>query len=470
MRLQIVFIFLVLGFLGCSDKHLDVGRKQQRPNIILINIDDLGWRDLSFMGSDYFETPNIDALSKKGMIFTHGYSAAANCAPSRASLMTGQWVQRHGIYTVGSSERGRSKDRKLIPIKNTTTLADEFLILPEILQKNGYATCHAGKWHLTDNPLENGFDVNIGGSHAGHPSSYYPPYKNVDLHGEEGQRLTDLIMDKTLEFVKNAKTPFFINYAPYAVHTPIQPVKELVDKYKGKPSAQGHDNANYATMIENMDTNVGRLLLALEETGILENTFIIFTSDNGGLFMVSDQHPLRAGKGSYYEGGIRVPFFFVWKGKIKENQLQETPISNLDVYPTILAVAGIQKPKDLRIDGQSLVSLLVEGKPIKERPLFWHFPIYLQAVTKENENRDPKFRTRPGSVVRFGKWKLHHYMEDDELELYNLENDEGEKLDLAKKEPEKTKELLALLNNWRARTKAPIPILLNPEFEKNPEN
>lgn len=459
------FFALLLLVYCCNEKKEASHDKEQRPNILLINIDDLGWADLGFQGSDYFETPNLDGLSKKGMIFTNGYASAANCAPSRAGLMTGQWAQRHKIYTVGNSDRGKAKDRKLIPTKNTVTLPNSFEIIPEILQKNGYKTCHAGKWHLTDDPINNGFDVNIGGSHAGHPGSYYPPYKNVKVEAKEGQRLTDAIMDKTVNFIKQTDSPFFLNYSPYAVHTPIQPVKELVKKYEEKPTKMNKKNAKYATMVQNMDENVGRLIKTLKETGKLKNTFIVFTSDNGGLFKVAAQHPLRAGKGSYYEGGIRVPFFFVWDNKIEAGKKSEIPISNLDLYPTILEVAGIHKPEDQNFDGQSLVSV-VQGKNAQlDRPLFWHFPIYLQAITKENENKDPKFRTRPGSVIRYGDYKLHHYFEDNDYELYNLKSDIGEKNNLIAIELGKAEELKALLHKWQKDTNAPIPTEINPKFE-----
>ena len=434
-----------------------------KPNILIINIDDMGWKDVSFAGAPFYETPNIDALCNKGMRFVNGYAAAANCAPSRASLMTGKWTQRHGIFTVGNSDRGKSKDRKLIPIANTTILPDNFLILPQIFKSNGFATCHAGKWHITENPLEKGFDVNIGGSYAGHPFSYYPPYKNVDLKAAKGERLTDVVMNGAVDFIKNTEEPFFINYSPYAVHTPIQPVPSLIEKYRKKTVSSGQSNVDYATMIENLDDNIGRLIKALEVTDKLKNTFIVFTSDNGGLFAVSNQHPLRAGKGSYYEGGIRVPFFFVWDGKIVGSQKNETPISNLDIFPTLLEVAGIEMPEE-ESDGQSLLPILVKDKEWDDRPLFWHFPIYLQAITDKNENRDMKFRTRPGSVMRYGKWKLHHYFEDDALELYNLEDDLGEQHNLVDAEPEKAKELFEMLQEWRVRTDASIPTEENPEF------
>ena len=460
---------IVLGLAGCQTKkpsntNNEIGAK---PNIIIINIDDIGWPEPSFMGNTYYETPNIESLSEQGLIFSNAYAAAANCAPSRASLMTGMWTQRHGIFTVGSSERGKSKDRKLIPIANTIDISKAFLLLPELLKKNGYHTIHAGKWHLSNDPLQNGFVQNIGGSHAGHPRSYYPPYKNVAIKAKKGERLTGVIMDRLIGAMEKSPKPLFINYAPYAVHTPIQPIDSLLGKYESKEKIKGKgNNPGYATMIEDLDTNIGKLVAYLKQTNTLKNTLIIFTSDNGGLFSVSNQHPLRAGKGSYYEGGIRVPFFVVWEGKIKKRTVDSMPISHLDIYPTLLDVAGIEAPADLMLDGKSLYQVLTKNKTFEIRPLFWHFPIYLQAVAKENENRDPKFRTRPGSVVRYGNWKLHHYFEDNALELYNLEEDLGESNNLANTFPGKAKELLNILETWQRDTNAPIPKEINDAYQK----
>lgn len=456
----IISVVLITSISSCNKNATD----KIKPNIIIINIDDLGWKDVGYMGSEYYETPNIDNLSALGMVFTNGYAASANCAPSRASLMTGQWTPRHEIYTVGSSERGTSKHRKLIPIKNTETLAKKFEIIPEILKINGYKTCHAGKWHLSDNPLEYGFDVNIGGGHNGHPESYYPPYKNVKIKADNDDYLTDLIMEKTIEHIDTISSPFFLYYAPYAVHTPIQPVKSLIEKYNQKPSLNGQNNAKYATMVENLDRNIGLLLAKLKNKGILDNTLIVFTSDNGGLYGITKQHPLRAGKGSYYEGGIRVPFFFVFKDRVSEKSKSNIPITNLDIFPTILHYAGIND-SHLKLDGINLSSIL-EGKTDKlDRPLYWHFPIYLQAYNEsDNENRDSLFRTRPGSVIRYGDWKLHYYFENDEVELYNLAEDIGERNNLAIEEFEKKDEMLNYLKNWWNETKAPIPTKLNPEY------
>lgn len=435
-----------------------------RPNIILINIDDMGWRDVGFMGSEYYETPNLDALAKDGMIFTNAYATASNCAPSRACLMSGQWTPRHGIYTVNSSERGESKDRKLIPTKNNTILPNSQLILTEVLKSAGYRTCHAGKWHLNDDPTTQGFDVNIGGCEAGNPGSYYPPYKSVPLDApSDGYYLTNLIMDKTLEFLESAdEEPFFLYYSPYAVHGPIQPIKKLLPKYENKPAWNEQNNAKYATMVENLDFQIGRLIKKLQKSGKLENTFILFISDNGGVYKVTKQRPLRGGKGSYYEGGIRVPMFAYWHGKIKKGTHSDIPVTNLDFYPTILDVVGISKPKDKVLDGQSILSLLTENKPQKERPLYWHFPIYLSNGNAECQ--DTLFRTRPGSAIRLGDWKLIEYFENNDIEFYNLKNDIEEEKNLAESNPVKANELLEMLKKWRKETNAPVPSELNPEY------
>lgn len=416
------------------------------------------------MGTRYYETPHIDSLASQGKVFTNGYASAANCAPSRASLMTGQWTTRHGIYTVGSSERGEARHRRLVPVRNKVTLAKTFKVLPEALRPKGYATCHAGKWHLSEDPLQYGFDVNIGGGHNGHPNSYFPPYKNVNIKKGSKQHLTDLVMEKTLVFVDTVSRPFFLYYAPYAVHTPVQPVKDLLPKYKTKAPHNGQGNAAYASMVENLDRNIGLLKDKLKEKGLLENTLLIFTSDNGGLYGITQQKPLRAGKGSYYEGGIRVPFFFMWKGKISSNTSSDVPVTNLDLFPTILAAAGIEN--NLSLDGHSLLPVLLDSNSSMDRPLYWHFPVYLQAYNPDyNENRDSLFRTRPGAVMRQGDWKLHYYFEDQATELYNLASDPGERDNLATRNPEKAAEMLQQLKKWWEETRAPLPAEPNPAYE-----
>ncbi|RLD81810.1 MAG: aryl-sulfate sulfohydrolase, partial [Bacteroidetes bacterium] len=301
MRIFKLFILFILVFF--------LGNAQDKPNIVYINIDDLGWSDLSCYGSTYYETPNIDRLVSMGLKFTDAYASAANCAPSRAGLMSGQYSPRHGIYTVGTSERGKSKDRKLIPVKNKTILPDSVVTIAETLKKVGYITASMGKWHLGEDPRTQGFDINIGGNHAGHPKTYFSPYRNKNLEdGPIGEYLTDRLTNEGISFIESNKdNPFFLYMTYYTVHTPIQGKQDLIEKYRNKPTSKYHKNATYAAMVEAMDSNVGRLINTLEELNLTKNTMIIFTSDNGGLFTVSEQFPLKYGKGSYYEGGVRIP-------------------------------------------------------------------------------------------------------------------------------------------------------------------
>ncbi len=439
------------------------------PNIILINIDDMGWNDVSFMGSKYYDTPHIDALATQGLVFTEGYAASANCAPSRASIHSGKWTTRHQIYTVANSDRGKATDRKLIPIKNTTVLDKKFITLSQKLKQQGYITCHSGKWHLSDNPLEYGFDINIAGGPQGAPGSYYLPFgnnkKQIKIEKGKSEYLTDLIMEKTLFFLDTIKVPFFLNYSPYAVHTPIHPVDSLIYKYENKPPYKGQKNPKYATMVENLDRNIGLMVEKLKKRKLFDNTFIIFTSDNGGYYgKVTMQKPLRAGKGSYYEGGIRVPFFFMWKNKISPGKNTQTPISHLDIFPTLMDLTGDESMKK-DFDGHSLLPLFIQNQLEEERSFFWHFPIYLQGYDiKDNENRDSLFRTRPGSVIRKGDWKLHYYFEDQGLELYNLKDDIAESNNLAEIQLNKREELLDELKSWWKKTDAPIPTAINPLY------
>ncbi len=443
---------------------------QEMPNIVYINIDDLGWTDLSCYGSTYYETPNIDRLVSMGLKFTDAYASAANCAPSRAGLMSGQYSPRHGIYTVGTSERGKSKDRKLIPVKNRTILPDSVVTIAETFKKAGYTTASIGKWHLGEDPKTQGFDINIGGTHAGHPKTYFSPYRNKNLEdGFIGEYLTDRLTNEGISFIESNKdNPFFLYMTYYTVHTPIQGKQDLIEKYRNKPTSKYHKNVTYAAMVEAMDSNVGRLINTLEELDLTKNTMIIFTSDNGGLFTVSEQFPLKYGKGSYYEGGVRIPLIIRWDGKIKPNTISEIPVMNIDFYPTFLEVANIHSAKELILDGESLSPILFGKGQFINRPLFWHFPIYLEVSRGYNEKtgRDPLFRTRPGTTIRYGKWKLHHYFEDNDIELYDLQKDISENNNLAKVESKKTKELLIMLDNWRVRTQAPVPKQLNPDFIK----
>jgi arylsulfatase A-like enzyme len=446
---------------------LSGARAARQPNIIYINADDLGWTDLACQGSTFYESPNIDRLAREGITFSNAYAPSANCAPSRACCMTGQYGPRHGIYTVDSSERGEAKDRKLIPTPNTTDLPAESVTIAEVFNAAGYVTGHVGKWHLGDDPLTHGYDVNVGGGHWGFPpeNGYHSPYSLTNCEQtEEGEYLTDRLGREAAGFIRaNKDRPFFLSYAPYSIHSPIQGKKETVEKYEVKTPSTEHDYPEYAAMVQSLDENVGRVLDTLKELDLERDTLVVFTSDNGGVWRWSKQWPLRAGKGSFTEGGIRVPMFMRWPGEIESGTVCETPVSGIDLFPTFLEAARIGAPKDKMLDGVSLTPLFKPKGSIANRALFWHFPIYLQGACPERN--DPLFRTRPGSVVRSGDWKLHEYFEDGRLELYNLKDDIGEKNNLAQRKPEKRKELHELLTNWREDVGAPVPTEMNPLFE-----
>lgn len=436
------------------------------PNIVLINIDDLGWADLGCNGSRYYETPNIDQLKTSGVWFSQAYAGAANSAPSRACMLTGQVTPRHGIYTVSPSDRGPREKRKLISYPNRESLPNGFQILPQVLQQAGYQTFHVGKWHVTDNPLKCGMNINIAGNHSGHPLSYFVPYHNSDLNdGQKGEFLTDRLGNEAVELIRQANKdkPYFLYYATYAVHTPLQAPRKLVEKYKRKKGNNAHYNPVYAALVETMDSNVGKVLAAIKESGQEENTIVIFTSDNGGVYDISKQWPLRAGKGSFYEGGIRIPLIVYQPGKFKRKEITDVAVSQMDLFPTFMELAGIPC-KELMLDGQSLVPILKKGdlRAFKKRALYWHFPAYLEKGNAETV--DLNFRTRPVSVIRKGDWKLIENYEDGRLELYNLKDDLGEKRNLANACPYKRNELKDELYRWKEAVHAPCDFKANPHY------
>jgi len=442
----------------------------QQPNVIFILVDDLGWRDVGFLGSEYYETPNIDRLAREGVVFSQAYAVAPNCAPSRASLLTGQYTPRHGIYTVNSSERGRAENRKLIPVPNTTVLAPEHVTVAEILAGAGYATAMIGKWHLGDapdhDPSSHGFQVNIGGNRAGHPRSYFSPYENEDLpDGPEGEYLTDRLTDESLRFIEdNRGRPFFLYLSHYAVHTPIQAKDELTARYADKSASNGQDNPSYAAMIESLDQGVGRILDKLIELEIDEKTVVVFLSDNGGHGQVTSMQPLRGAKGMLYEGGVRVPMIVRWPGSVESNSRCDVPVTMVDFFPTILDLIGVSPPADMPQDGENLAPLLRGGTALDRDAIFWHFPAYLES----GRGADTPWRTTPAGAVRQGDWKLIEFFEDGRLELYNLADDIGESQDLSAAMPDKTASLHRVLRDWRASVGAPVPTELNPLYREAP--
>jgi len=456
---------------GCAAS----GRSEQapidrkRPNIVFIFIDDMGWRDVGFMGSRYYETPNIDRLAGQGMVFTNSYSNAPNCAPARACLLSGQYSPRHGVYTVNSSSRGKSRFRKLIPIQNTTVLDSNIVTIAEAIKPAGYVSASIGKWHLGDDPqfgpVGQGFDVNVAGYSAGHPQKgYFVPYNNPELpDGPQGEYLTDRLTDEALNFIEtNKDQPFFLYLPHYAVHTPLQAKAELIEKYKEKPGSNGQNNPKYAAMIESTDQGVGRIMDKLDELDLARNTIVFFFSDNGGVKNITSNQPLRGGKGMLYEGGIREPMAVRWPGVVRPGTISDTPVIGVDLYPTILEMTGAPTPEGKLLDGESIVPLLEGREDLNRRAIYWHFPAYLQG--KAEGARDPHFRTRPAGAVRAGDFKLIEYFEDGDLELYNLKDDIGEQNNLVDTVPEKAAELHKLMLAWRKKVNAPVPTELNPDY------
>ncbi len=431
----------------------------EQPNILFIYLDDYGWKDAQYMGSDFYETPHIDALARKGLIFTDAYSSAANCAPARACLLSGQYTPRHEVFNVGTKARGHSKHRRLLHIPGTTDLRLDIVTWAEALQSAGYTTGLFGKWHLGTPPAEQGFDVVVERGPLGFKGHL----------GPNGSYLADVLTDRTIEFIRqNDEKPWCAYLSHHAVHTPLQPKPELLAKYESKPPGTLHNHVNMATMIQNVDDGVGRLVEVLKALKLRRKTAIFFYSDNGGYGPATDMDPLWGYKGNYYEGGIRVPFFVNWPGTIVPGETSETIIT-VDLYPTFVEIAGIAPP-DQVLDGQSLLPLLKgEVNELSQRPLFWHFPAYLESYKVIDEQRDPLFRTRPCSIIRLGDYKLHEYFEDGALELYNLKQDIREQHNLAEQNPEKLRELHRILKEWQENIGAPIPNQANPEFDPEAE-
>ena len=411
----------------------------QRPNIVLVFADDLGWADVSYQGATYYETPNIDRLARQGMVFTDAYANAANCAPSRACLLSGQYGPRHGVYTVGSSVRGSAGLRKIVPVPSTPNLSSKVVTVAEALKPAGYATACFGKWHLGKvKPTEQGFDVAF------------------------DTRNGTVLTDKSLAFIEdNRDRPFFLYLAHHLVHSPWQSEEELIAKYTRKSPAPGQDNPVYAAMIEELDRSVGRIMAKLDRLGLSENTVLWFFSDNGGVGPITSMAPLRGAKGMFYEGGIREPMIVRWPGKVAPGTTCGTPVIAVDFYPTFLDIAKAAVPDGQPLDGKSLVPLLSGTGSLEPRAIHWHFPSYLQAWGCV---RVP-WRTTPVGAVRKGDWKLMEFFEDGRLELYNLKDDVGETVNLAREMPGKTKELHAEMRAWRKEINAPIPTDPNPAYD-----
>ncbi|MEJ6951434.1 sulfatase [Natronospora cellulosivora (SeqCode)] len=451
----------------------------KKTNIIFILIDDMGWKDLSCYGSDFYETPNIDRLAKEGMLFTDAYAACPVCSPTRASVMSGKYPANVGVTDwIGAHTKG-----KLIDAPYIDHLPLEEKSVATSLKNGGYVTWHVGKWHLGGReyyPDKHGFDVNVGGCHQGRPSDgYFSPYNIENLEdGPEGEYLTDRLTTEAINLIKkNDEKPFFLNLDYYTVHTPIQAKEEYIAMYKEKACKMGLDkvktfeegelfpcehkknkrvkrrlvqsNPVYAAMIHSLDENIGRLLAALEECGELDNTAIFFTSDNGGLATAegspTSNAPLNEGKGWMYEGGTREPLLVRWPGVVEAGSSCEVPVSSPDFYPTFLEIAGLPLIPEQHEDGLSIMPLLKGGDKLDREAIYWHYPHY------GNQGGTP------GSSIRMGDYKLIEFFEDGKVELYNLRKDIGEKNDIAEQEIEMVNKMKAMLAEWRESIEAKIP-------------
>ncbi len=464
-RSAFIAVLLVIGSLS----GIDAAEKPNaaKPNIVFFFIDDMGWADVGYMGSEFYETPNIDKLAAGSMVFTDAYANAPNCAPSRACLMSGKYSPRHGIYTVGDPRRGNHKQRKLEPIENETVLADEFITIAEALKTNGYTTASMGKWHLGKDPTTQGFDVNIAGREWGSPSGggYHSPYKYPNLtQKKKGEYLTDRLTDEACEFIEtNRENPFFLYLTHYAVHTPIQAKETLTQKYNKKTPGKHQKDAKYAAMVESVDNSVGQVLKKLDELSLAKNTIVVFYSDNGGYGGATSNHPLRGAKGMLYEGGIREPFLCRWEGVTEPGSRCDEPIIGIDLYPTFLEMTGTAQPEGYELDGKSLVPLLKDAQASLDREaIFWHFPCYLQG---KGDPQGGPFRTTPAGAIRKGDWKLIEWFETGHRELYNLREDISESKNQLDSRPEIAKDLFQSMLSWREKVNAPVPRTPNPKYQ-----
>jgi len=439
-----------------------------RPNFVFFLADDLGWADVGYNGSGFYDTPNLDRLAAEGMVFTDAYAASPVCSPTRASIMTGKYPARIGITDfIGGFRFGR-----LVPPRNPTHMNLSEITLAEALAAAGYKNYFIGKWHLGGEdywPDKQGFDRNIGGTAAGLPvHGYFAPYHIKTLpEGSRGEYLTDRLTEEAVKCMESAgNAPFMVFLSHFAVHVPIEAKEEIREIYQekasgldpdrvrfarrdGRKTRMVQDHPEYAAMLYSLDQSLGRVMSALERMGLADNTVIVFMSDNGGLSTAEGRPtsnlPLRGGKGWLYEGGIREPMIIKWPGVTKPGSRRRTPVISTDFYPTMLEMAGLPPVPDRHIDGMSLVPLLRGEGGLPRKAIFWHYPHY--------SNQGGK----PSAAVRSGEWKLIEFFETGRLELYNLEEDIGEKNDLASARPEKALEMKTMLRRWLEEVGAPMP-------------
>jgi len=464
---RIMFTALILG---CTQIATAAMVAEPKTNVVLILIDDLGWKDLGCYGSEYYRTPNIDRLAGEGLRFTDGYAACNVCSPTRAAILTGKYPARLLLTQWLPSGRWSRTRHKMREGRYVSNLPLEEVTIAEALRDAGYRTGFMGKWHLGTEtyyyPEHQGFDVNIAGRDYGAPGSYFYPfkgrwripttgqtlYKETPLPGKIGDYLVDRLAEEAERFIRaTVDKPFFLMLSHYAVHAPLQGKPGKVARYAEVAQSNRQGKPAYAAMVESVDDSVGRVLKTLRQLKLDDRTLVIFTSDNGGFAKATDNSPLRANKGSNYEGGIRVPLIIKWPGKTQPGSVSRVPVISTDFYPTILAAAGLKLRPHQHIDGRNLVPVLTGGS-LDRDAIFWHYPHY---------NQHPQ--SFPSGVIRAGDWKLIEAFETGRLSLYNLANDLGETNDLSVKQPAKVAELRAKLKAWREDAGAD-PMRPNPEF------
>jgi arylsulfatase A-like enzyme len=474
-HVKTVLIVCILILFECKQKEPEL----TRPNILFFLVDDLGWKDLGCYGSSFYETPNIDAFAANSLVFTNAYAPAPVCSPSRASILTGKAPARLHLTDWTGPAKWHSYGKLKTP-DFAQHMDLEEITMAEAFKAQGYSTCFLGKWHVGSGayyPQHQGFDVTIGVSEAGGPPSFFHPYYNKGYEGtewppqiedlaetgKEGEYLTDRLTDEALGYLDEVEPPFLLYFSHFAVHRPHQAKEDMINKYQAKADALPVSDSSthytqeresivktrqdfpvFAAMVESVDQSFGRLVKKLEDKGMLENTIVVFTSDNGGLSAMQRRDiklstsvlPLRAGKGWLYEGGIRVPMIIGWKDVIQAGRRSSFSVSGTDMYPTLLDMAGLDQKPEQHLDALNLTSLILHEEEPEREAMFFHYPHY-----------HPSGQS-PASAVISGNYKLIRWYEDETIEFYNIEEDIGEQENLAEIMPDLKQKLLSRLENW----------------------
>ncbi len=480
-KLNRIFLALILSFIPFLILIVQTNAAEKdRPNIVFILADDLGWADLPCYGNLFNEAPNLDRLAEAGMRFVNAYAACPVCSPTRASIQSGQYPARVGVIDFITGH-WRPFEEVIVPKNRTQFLPPEIETIGEALKKSGYKTGYFGKWHLgyrkEELPGNQGYDD----FHVFNGGNYYSPKFTPAVENTDKMRLSEVLTDLSTDFIEknnpvSTGQPFFLFVAHFDVHVQLDADKEIIEKYLKKKNISNYPgNAVYAAMIEHLDKSVGRILAKLNELDLDENTVVIFYSDNGGLisrfdkiplvaenslyvyrdsplkYIASSNAPLRGEKGTLYEGGIKEPLIVRWPGKIRAGKATKAVVSSVDFYPTLLELVGAGKSEKQTLDGISLLPALLNEDFDPERPVFWHYPVYHHDV--------------PAGAIRKGEWKLIQNFVTGKFCLYNLKANISESTDLSELYPEKTEELKTLLKRWQNEVNAEFPVP-NPRFDE----